>query len=162
MDAYLTKPIRLKDLKHVLHDVMVSADGVSVTEPDTMAEGASVTQSVSATDDVVEVEVLKRYIGDDAEAITEFLEEFRKSVVQHAAELAKGVTGQDVAAVKHTAHTLKSTSRAAGATAFGDVLAELEAAASRHDLAAIDRYFQEFQRMLPLVMARLNVLVPPI
>ncbi len=162
MDAYLTKPIRLKDLKHVLHDVMVSADGVSVTEPDTMAEGASVTQSVSATDDVVDVEVLKRYIGDDAEAITEFLAEFRKSVVQHAAELAKGVTGQDVAAVKHTAHTLKSTSRAAGATAFGDVLAELEAAASRHDLAAIDRYFQEFQRMLPLVMARLNVLVPPI
>jgi hypothetical protein len=37
----------------------------------------------------------------------------------------------------------------------------MESAAARHDLEAIDRYYQEFQRMLPLVMERLDVLVPP-
>lgn len=109
---------------------------------------------------IVDVEVLKRYVGDDAEAITEFLTEFRKSVVHHAANLDNGVTARDVAQVSMTAHTLKSTARAAGATAFGEVLAEMEAAAKRHDLEAVDRYYLEFQRMLPRVMERLDVLVP--
>ena len=99
-------------------------------------------------------------IGDDAEAITEFLTEFRKSVVHHAASMETGVTSRDVAQVAHTAHTLKSTARAAGATALGDALAELEAAAKRHDLEAIDRYYEEFQRLRPLVMESLDLLVP--
>jgi HPt (histidine-containing phosphotransfer) domain-containing protein len=110
---------------------------------------------------VVDVEVLKRYIGDDEASITEFLGEFRTALRHHAAELERGVTSRDVASVSHTAHTLKSTARAAGATAFGDLLAAMEVAAKQHDLEAIDRYHEEFQRMLPLVMQRLDVLVPP-
>lgn len=117
-------------------------------------------ESDAHADGVIDVEVLKRYIGDDAEAIAEFLTEFRKSVLHHAADLEKGVVARDVPQVARTAHTLKSTARAAGATAFGDVLAEIEAAAKRHDLGAIDRYYEEFRRMLPLVLARLDVLVP--
>jgi HPt (histidine-containing phosphotransfer) domain-containing protein len=110
---------------------------------------------------VVDVEVLKRYIGDDAASITEFLAEFRTSLMHHAAELEQGMTARDVALVSRTAHTLKSTSRAAGATAFGEVLAEMEAAAKRQDLDATGRYYREFERMLPLVMERLDVLLPP-
>jgi hypothetical protein len=52
------------------------------------------------------------------------------------------------------------TDSAAGATALGDALAELEAAAKRHDLEAIDRYYEEFQRLRPLVMESLDLLVP--
>jgi len=160
MDAYLTKPIRLKELKHALHDAMLPNDGRAVLNPDSGVSATSGPQQVTSLGSAVDVEVLKRYIGDDAEAITEFLTEFRKSVVHHAANLETGVTSRDVAQVSHTAHTLKSTARAAGATALGDALAELEAAAKRHDLVAIDRYYEEFQRLRPLVMESLDVLVP--
>ncbi len=146
----------------MLHESMRSRDGSAGSEP--ASDSPSVSQpSADAgahADAVVDVEVLKRYIGDDAEAIAEFLTEFRKSVLHHAVELEQGVVAQDVLKVSRTSHTLKSTARAAGATAFGNVLAELETAAQRHDLEVIDRYYQEFRRLLPLVHARLNALVP--
>lgn len=110
---------------------------------------------------MVDVEVLKRYIGDDAEAITEFLGEFRKSVLHHAVQLERGVGVQEMELVHRSAHSLKSTARAAGATSFGDVLAELERAAARQEVESMNRYYADFQRMVPLVLASLDVLVPP-
>jgi CheY-like chemotaxis protein/HPt (histidine-containing phosphotransfer) domain-containing protein len=161
MDAYLTKPIRLKELKHALNHALATIEGREGAEAEPETASVSVSQPLHRSGEMVDVEVLKRYIGDDAEAISEFLTEFRKSVRHHAADLHKGVTSRDVSQVSMSAHTLKSTSRAAGALAFSDALAEMESAAKRHDIEAIDRYYLEFQRLLPLVMERLDVLVPP-
>jgi CheY-like chemotaxis protein len=166
MDGYLTKPIRLVDLKREIHTRMngelpsaraaavdpASADPASV-EP--IVEGPSgprrLSPPVNPAGPALDVSVLQNFVGDDAELIEEFLREYRRSAELHMAALKAAVKSGDLAQAGMSAHTLKLSSRAAGATRLGDLLAEVESAAKRHDApsvaALLDTTLAEFARV---------------
>jgi two-component system, sensor histidine kinase and response regulator len=97
---------------------------------------------------LVDVSVLVRLVGDDAELIAEFLQEFEKSLVAHG-DVLRAPIGTTLEPVFRAAHTLKSTARAAGALSLGDALQALEAAARAEDRATV-------QQLLPSTLALLD------
>lgn len=155
MDGYLTKPLRLMDLKRELQARLHPEGGPSDTSvPPTAAE------AVQRLGVAVDVSVLQRFIGDDPELVNEFLHEYRKSATLHMGALNRAMAEENIAQIGMTAHTLKSSSRAAGATQFGDLLAELEAAAKRHDVAAVAQYVAAVTAEYERVVQALRTLAP--
>lgn len=112
----------------------------------------------------LDLEVLKGYVGDDPAHIREFLLKFRHSAAEGAHELAAAIIAPEMAdasaRIARVAHTLKSTARAAGATHLGDLLAELEKAATRQDIGAMRQDYEAYAREYPRVQRRLQELLP--
>ena len=187
MDEYLTKPIRLKDLKSALTRwlnaeeapsapppaLQPTVEAPSVTpipEPSTTGSAGapsprpSVPMSIAdavAGEQVLEVEILKKYVGDEPELIREFLGQFRDAAQQYFGKLTTAHAAGDFNQIASTAHTFKSSSRAVGAVALGDLCAEVESAAKRHDVEALDHCCTLFSAEMQRVNERLDTLLAP-
>jgi HPt (histidine-containing phosphotransfer) domain-containing protein len=96
----------------------------------------------------VDVNVLKKLVGDDEEIIHEFLHDFRVSATKIAAELRTAcATGEAAAAGAH-AHKLKSSARSVGALALGELCAEMEKAGKAGDMKALAVLLPRFEQEL--------------
>lgn len=114
-----------------------------------------------AGEEVLDVEILKKYVGDEPELIQEFLGQFRDAAQQYFAKLTTAHAAGDFTQLASTAHTFKSSSRAVGAVALGDLCAEVESAAKRHDIDALDHCCTLFAAEMQRVNDRLDVLLAP-
>ena len=185
IDEYLTKPIRLKELKRAIHQWLRTEETTSAGQANADGEGASA-EPASVTDplpkaaapvvvsappvaadtpartpeQVLNVEILKKYVGDEPEMILEFLTRFRTAAKQYHQTLRAAHHAADFALVANTAHTFKSAARAVGALPLGDLCAEVESAAKRHDLESLDHHCALFGTEVAQVDARLAVLIP--
>lgn len=92
--------------------------------------------------------------------ILEFLTRFRTAAKQYHQTLRAAHHAADFALVANTAHTFKSAARAVGALPLGDLCAEVESAAKRHDLESLDHHCALFGTEVAQVDARLAVLIP--
>jgi signal transduction histidine kinase/DNA-binding response OmpR family regulator len=120
MDEYLTKPLRLEALKAAIERWLPRNRELAVT--DDVSEGFSSPSPGS----VVDVNVLKGLVGSDPAVLQEFLSEYQTSSSRLSVELAGARAAGDVRQIGEIAHKLKSSSRAVGALALGDLCAELE------------------------------------
>ena len=100
--------------------------------------------------------MLKSLVGDDPATIAEFLQDFRHSAASIAAELTTAWNAGDLAGVGAAAHKLKSSSRAVGALALGELCARLEAAGKAGDGPAITALVPEFSAGLAAVIAAID------
>jgi HPt (histidine-containing phosphotransfer) domain-containing protein len=114
-----------------------------------------------AGEQVLDVEVLKKYVGDEPELIQEFLIQFRDAAHQYFDKLTTAHGAGDFTQIANTAHTFKSSSRAVGAIALGDLCAEVEGAAKRHDVEALDHCCTLFAAEMQRVNERLDALIGP-
>jgi HPt (histidine-containing phosphotransfer) domain-containing protein len=134
MDDYLSKPVQLATMKAMLEKWLPLSPRVEITSTGTASSILPHTGSAIPVD----VDVLRKLVGNDDAMIREFLHEFRASMVKIAGELrAAGETGQ-AAVAGALAHKLKSSSRSVGALTLGELCAQMEQAGKAGQTVALD------------------------
>lgn len=119
MDAYLTKPVRLAQLKAAI-DVWLRP---AQPPPNLAPPGIPATAWPP-----VDLGVLVGLIGDDSQVMEEVLQAFRTNSENSAVELARAQAGGAVSTMADIAHKLKSAARSIGAARLGQVCADIEEA----------------------------------
>nr|WP_323134656.1 PAS domain S-box protein [Aromatoleum toluclasticum] len=146
MDAYLTKPIRLDVLGAHL-ERWLPRSGAPVTAKQQVAPER--TPPASALElPILDVSVLGGLVGDDPVVIREFLGDYLASAGSLAAETRAAFAARDSGAVAAAAHKLKSSSRAVGALALGDLCNRIERAVRDEDLAMLEQEMGRFDNVL--------------
>jgi PAS domain S-box-containing protein len=154
MDDYLTKPLQLHQLKAALTKWLPQTS--SNDTPDLPPDMAECTPSPLPVD----VSVLKALIGDDDEAAVQgFLADYRASLRRLAIQLHAAIAEDDMRQVDAIAHQLKSSSRAIGALALGDLCAELENNCRMGSGTAVSANVMRFDAALRAVETQLNMLL---
>jgi CheY-like chemotaxis protein/HPt (histidine-containing phosphotransfer) domain-containing protein/anti-sigma regulatory factor (Ser/Thr protein kinase) len=138
MDDYLSKPVQLLSLKTMLEKWL---------PPD-----------VAETPAVLDVEVLKHLVGDDAVVVRDFLQEFRISAEKNAGELRNACVAGLASAAGAAAHKLKSAARSVGALALGELCAEMERAGKAGDAGALAALLPGFEAQMAAVGRQLDAL----
>jgi CheY-like chemotaxis protein/HPt (histidine-containing phosphotransfer) domain-containing protein len=139
MDDYLTKPVSLASLQGALERWMPAPAG----------DGSLPCQKEAATFDV---DVLRRLIGDDDEAVHEILLDFVDAARAHAPEMRSALLAIDARRVQSVAHKVKSSARAVGAGQLGDLCARLEEMAAAGVLDSAGPLGLQFERVIEEVL----------
>ena len=157
MDDYMTKPVQLADLKAMLSKWLPPAPAATSARP------AAPSKTIVAPTLAVDVSVLKALVGDEAEVIAEFLQDFRISAGKAALQMRVACQTRHADSVEAVAHRLKSSARAVGALDLGELCAKMEDAgqAGRLDtladlwprfaaeMAAVDEFLGSSQEPIP-------------
>ncbi len=160
MDDYLSKPVQLLNLKAMLNkwlsenvDQNLSRDVIS----DPVVETACLELLPSAAESLpVEVDMLRKLVGDDEEIIREFLHDFRLSAAKIAEELRAAFKNGNAIEAGALAHKLKSSSRSVGALALGEFCFAMEKTGKVRDLDALMKLLPEFEQELARVESYLQ------
>ena len=147
MDDYLSKPVQLVNLKAMLEKWLPVATAES-TSTETAPPSPPPTVGIPVA---VDVNVLKKLVGDDEEIIRDFLHDFRLSAEKIAAELRTACAAGQAADAGALAHKLKSSARSVGALALGELCAEMEQAGKGGDTAALATLLPRFESELACV-----------
>jgi CheY-like chemotaxis protein/HPt (histidine-containing phosphotransfer) domain-containing protein len=165
MDDYLSKPVQLAHLKAILQKwlppptttqlLSLAAPAISAA-PTAVPATAPGTPTAASTKDVavqkpVDVNVLKELVGDDPTVTSEFLRDFRTSSEKIAADLRGACQEGQAKIAGATAHKLKSSARAVGALALGELCAEMEQAGKAGDTQALNALLPRFESELTAV-----------
>jgi CheY-like chemotaxis protein/HPt (histidine-containing phosphotransfer) domain-containing protein len=167
MDDYLSKPVQLVNLKAMLGKWMpvVTSDPIAdepppPSVPPPMGEGSKALlppgeglgRGRAASAHVpVDVNVLKKLVGDDEEIIRDFLHDFRLSAARIAADLRTACASGKAAEAGALAHKLKSSARSVGALALGELCAEMEKSGKAGDTATLAALLPGFEQELAKV-----------
>ena len=152
MDDYLTKPIQLHVLKAALEKWMPTMDTAELVPTASVpTEGAK---------PALDLAVLRALVGDDPQIVDELLADYAAAARDLAAGIHEAFVAGDLGRIATGAHQLKSSSRAVGALALGEVCAELEmtSRAGAADDAVrpwIDRFANELVRVQACLQAAL-------
>ncbi len=138
MDDYLTKPLQLEQLRDALAR-WLARDAA----PDAAA---------------LDVAVLQKTIGDDPAQVPGFLSFFLSTALKQAGEIRAASGTGDAAQAGATAHKLKSSSRAVGALALGELCAELEQCGKAGELQALRARLPALDAELARVQAQIDAL----
>jgi len=104
----------------------------------------------------MDVSVLEALVGDDPAIVNEFLTDYLASSRDNMEEMHAVLAAGDARQVGSLAHKLKSSSRAVGALALGDLCAELENLGKTEDLDAIAKTMVKFDACLAEVEAAIS------
>ena len=154
MDDYLCKPVQLSRLQATIERWLagVPEAGAPVPPP---------APPQSAADIPIDVSAIAALCGDDAALINEMFHDFITISRQLCAELADAVGRRLPAAVRHSAHSIKGSSRTAGARPLGDAARALEVAAETAPWPEVVRLAGAVQSELDRVARHLESLQPP-
>lgn len=152
MDEYLTKPVKLDQLRSTL------SKWISLSLPVGREKPHQATSNKSS-DDVIDVDVLKSLIGDDDKVVRDFLAHFVTAASAAMDELREACGCADYKKVGTIAHKLKSSSRSVGAMALGDLCAELENASKAEDSTAVVQCQARIEATTDAVEARISALL---
>jgi len=153
MDDYLRKPAQLVDLKATLEKWL------PLVEPPPLTPSSTATTLRSASTLALDVSVLEALVGNDPEIIREFLEEFRNTSLQTAAELQTACQLGQASQASALGHKLKSSARAVGAIPLGDLCAELEHAGNQNQVGQLASLLMPFELELNAVKQALDAML---
>jgi CheY-like chemotaxis protein/HPt (histidine-containing phosphotransfer) domain-containing protein len=155
MDDYRSKPSPLAELKVVLEKWLpIALPGADVFALPVLPKPAAsqVTAIMPATTVVpVDVKVLKALVGDDSGLIREFLRDFRNSAAGITLELRTACAAGQTKLAADAAHKLKSSARAVGALALGDLCATMEEAGKADNSNALIVLLRCFEAEMAVV-----------
>lgn len=135
MDDYLTKPLQLETLSLALNTWLRKSPSRLVDPPATAPAPATGTGTSP-----IDLSILTNLIGNDQDTLAAVLLEYRDSITGIKETLHAMSMPEDFEAVENLAHQLKASSRSVGATAVGDLCAELESACSIADRTSAHRH----------------------
>jgi PAS domain S-box-containing protein len=130
-DDYLTKPVPLKWLQAALSRWMPETEAPPPARPP--AEPC-----VDALLPELDLDVLRRLVGDDEATVRELLADFLDSASREAQALVIALQGGDLREAAAIAHKLKSASRSVGALALGELCSDLERHSAASDAQAVE------------------------
>lgn len=142
MDDYLSKPVQLVQLEAMLKKWLP-----------TVAKSDPALPVIP-----VDVSVLKALVGDDPAILSEFLQDFRSSATQIAAELKTAYAAGQAAQAGALAHKLKSSARSVGALALGELCAEMEQAGKAEQIETLTALLSRFETEMTNVNNYLDTL----
>jgi HPt (histidine-containing phosphotransfer) domain-containing protein len=130
----------------------VAATGAGLCDANPTYEAAHPVRAIHESPlQPVDVNVLKKLVGDDETIIREFLHDFRISTEEIAAELRTACAQGNTAAVVAAAHKLKSSARSVGALALGELCAEMEQAGKAKQTAELAALLPSFEAEMAAV-----------
>ncbi|OEJ67171.1 hybrid sensor histidine kinase/response regulator [Magnetovibrio blakemorei] len=136
MDDVLTKPLEMKKLHAAL------LDWLPAPEQNTLQDVVlDISPSPSPTGTPVDPSVLKGMFGDDEETFWEILGDFAGPALDIQGEIDTAYGAHDPVGIKDAAHKLKSSARAIGAMALGDVALALESAGKSENWAEVEAHY---------------------
>ena len=148
MDDYLTKPVPLKQLAATLARWLPAVDGPLLSDDPS---------PVGVTDSpAVDLDVLRRMVGDDPQAVHELIVEYLRSAREQVAELRLAWQDGDHRHAGAIAHKLKSASRAVGALELGELCAALERHRQGGEGGTAPVDLARFERSFAAVVAQLD------
>ncbi len=153
MDAYLTKPLQLDQLREILEKWLPKRN---------LAPPPPESSPPHRNGPAVDVTVLQDMIGDDHETVTGLLADYLESLHHLTQELRTAYTQNDIRQVSTITHKLKSSSRVVGALSLGDLCAEIESAAKEENNTAIDKIMPQFEATVTAVEAEISKLLESI
>jgi CheY-like chemotaxis protein/HPt (histidine-containing phosphotransfer) domain-containing protein len=165
MDDYLSKPVQLAQLRAMLdrwQPELVSERAALALEPDSAAEVAAFEIEPEAPyvpgDLPLDLRVLQALVGNDADTVNHFVDDFHSSSTQIEAELRSAYASGQIGLVAAEAHKLKSSARAVGALQLGELCDAMERAGKANNalaLAALMPVFdQETRRVSRFIESR--------
>lgn len=157
MDDYLSKPTPLEDMRAVLQKWLPAEAPADPQGPE--GEGGTSVQPGPAAGPV-DVEVLKRLVGDDPATIRGLLQDFRRGAEETAAALKRACRDGQTAEAGALAHKLKSSAGSVGAMGLAELCAAMEQAGKAGDAPALAGLFVRFEAELAAVSRHLDVLQP--
>ncbi len=147
MDDYASKPLPLADLKSILGKWMP----VAVPAPESADADSSASPPEVMAVIPVDVGVLKKLVGNDAATIRVVLQDFRVSAANIVTDLRAACAARQPKAAGASAHKLKSSARAVGALALGELCADMERAGKAGDGAALYELLPAFETEMSAV-----------
>lgn len=141
-DDTLAKPVQIRALQNVLAQRLVAA------RPPAAPPAPGVAPAV-------DLEVLHRLIGNDADVVREFLGDYLASAREQASELRRAYQRGDVRLVGALAHKLRSASLAVGARALAELCTEMELPAAS-DFGTAELEHARFDRVFDAAIAQIE------
>jgi CheY-like chemotaxis protein len=150
MDDYLSKPLRLHELEHMLAKWLPEPEREREPETDTAAAPATATPASTQVPERPQAPQqpqppdwdatqLSQLIGDNPAMQHRLLAKFLVNTRNQLVSLQRAAEAGDSQACKSLAHALKSACRTTGAMALGELCQQLEAAGKARDLSACQR-----------------------
>ena len=157
MDDYLTKPLRLEDLRLTLVRHLVTNRPVSSSAPVGTANAAAGKEANTAAH--LDRSALAEIIGDDAvhghKLLVELLRLYLRESPEQLARMASQCRAKQFEALRETAHSLKGSSATIGAGRLAQLCRRLEIVAREGDLAGsralVEGIAQEFATVAVLL-----------
>jgi two-component system sensor histidine kinase/response regulator len=143
MNDYLSKPVQLPMLRHMLEKWLPAGD---------------VELATRERHKPVHVEMLKALVGDDPAVIEEFLRDFGIAAWQAATQIRLSCQAGDAVAVASEAHKLKSSARAVGALALGELCELMESHGNAGRMQALAQLLSRFDAEIGKVGQYLDAL----
>ena len=125
-DEYLTKPVRIERLCQVIERWLARAPPRVLQ--DEACLGSAVKADTAELTPAFDVTVLEALVGNQDNLVGSLLADFLVSTRAQGAAIRAAADAGDAARVSSGAHKLKSSARAVGATALGEICARLETA----------------------------------
>ena len=141
MDAYLGKPLKLSDLKNTLEAYLPIAKSTR-----SLHKTAEIQTTISPA---VDQTVLENLVGSNPVIIRGFQNDFLISAAKIAIELRAACIDGNFRRVGEQAHKLTASAHAVGATALGELCANIESAGKHRNM-------EELSSLLPLFEHELN------
>ena len=148
MTDYLAKPILLDSLRDKICDMLESRTIRHVTD-NLSNQTAGIVRFDPASLNTL------RHLGGGS-LMSNLLQLFQHSATEHIEKLHEGFLQQDMQAVHHAAHTLKSAAANVGALHLAELAREIELAAQAGTLIfaikQVENLNAEFQQVLPMIL----------
>ena len=141
MDDYMTKPLQLADLMAILRKWLPATPNVATTTVPPHEAAAP----------ALDVGVLRALVGDAPTVIGEVLREFRISAGKATAQMRAACQARQAGDVEAIAHKLKSSARAVGALALGELCARMEEAGHAGRLETLAVLWPRFEAEMAAV-----------
>ena len=146
-------------------DVLTSADLLDIVRSQGNARQLAVAQrahvDTAVADALVDLgseDVVAALVGNDQEVVNDFLHDFRCSATQIEAELKAAYEAGKTAQVGALAHKLKSSARAVGALALGELCAKIEHAGKAGRIEELTMLLPRFEAEMTAVNEYLDAL----
>jgi two-component system, sensor histidine kinase and response regulator len=158
MDAYLAKPIELKQLRSVLTK-WIGRVAMHEEAGARLSGGAGGDEASSATTPqepaVLDLSLLREVFTDDEAKIQRVLGRFLEIGEEVIEEISSDIAARDASALADTSHKLKSSALTAGANALAEACKALEAASQNANWTEIGEIHQRLRPELLRVRARI-------
>ena len=155
MDDYLTKPIALKDLEAKIQLWAEEARTAVEKNSEELGLGDVLDRNMENYS-TLDVNVLKKLVGDKQELILRLLHTYQDSLSAGYVELVDAYNANDWDTIHNTAHRLKSSSRSVGALPLGELCAALEEAGRQANVALVASAMARLEEAVDAVQVELR------